>query len=52
MQKEEDEKSVLELVECCRENHHRDDQNGWRGAKPLKQGRLGMDTRCLGMYVW
>jgi hypothetical protein len=27
MQKEEDEKSVLELVECCRENHHRKHQN-------------------------
>ena len=52
LQKEEDEQSMVELVECCPEDHYWEDQNGWRGAKTLKQGRLGMDTWCLGMDTW
>ncbi len=36
LQKEEDEQSMVELVECCPEDHHREDQNGWRGGENVE----------------
>ena len=47
MKKEEDEQIMVELVECCPEDHHWEDQNGWRGAETTRQGRLSRDGHVV-----